>query len=56
MMYADIITSTAIIRIVCLVGTYFQVGVGQWQSRCVTQLRETTENTGSLTLRNFTLR
>lgn len=45
MMYADIITSTAIIQIVCLVGTYFQVGVGQWQSRCATQLREMTKNT-----------
>lgn len=44
MMYADIITSTTIIRIVCLVGTYFQVGVGQWQSCCMTQLREMTKD------------
>lgn len=40
MMYADIMTSTAIIQIVCLGGAYFQAGVGQWQSCCVTQLRE----------------
>lgn len=44
MMYADIITPAAIIRIACLVGKYFQVGLGQWQSCCVTQLRETTKN------------
>lgn len=44
MMYADVITSTAIIQIVCLEGTYFQVGVGQWQSCCVTQLRAMTKS------------